>query len=297
MESTGQTTRFETVIKDVIYRAKSGNALTAKFVVAHHGDEPVGLIQLGRYSKNYEASKYMVCLKRKEAEWMVDSLPALKKNARSAKLVKDPIVLDEKEFGEDRGLKLQVVKVDAFKGKFSNQKNLEIVQSFVRDEDFKERSVTFSLTNLAKVGDSFKHLLYAMDVFSSIERKLEATEHIFMCYLGYLVQTNINSAMEAKFFVPIDEKLASKISDEKNQEASRAYWFLARYISLNFNNVFAELLMDIFKTLKIDHFLTDRFNENILWPIMENNWKTFVNAEDMDLYGFTKFLIDNANAV
>jgi len=296
--SSKQMTRFQTVMKHVIYRSKGGNALTAKLVIATHGEEKTGLIQLGRYAKNYEASKYMVCLKREEAEWMVNSLPALKKNARSVKVVKDPVVLDEKEFSDSRGLKYQAVKLDQAitKQKFQS-KNVEMVQSFIRDDDFLERSVTISITNLPQVERAVKHLMLAMDVYFSIEQKLEATENIFMSYLGYLIQTNIATALTDDFTVPYDEKLQEKMINMAPGEASRAYWFLARFISLNFNRQYAELLNDIFASLGMDHFDKERVTEENLWVLLETNWKTFMKAENMPYFEFTKFLIDNANAL
>lgn len=290
-------TRFETVVKHVLYRAKGGNALTAKFVVAHRGEEKTGLIQLGRYAKNFEASKYMVCLKQNEAEWMVEALPALKKNARSVKVLKDPVLLDEKWFDEDRGLKIQAVKVDGLvsKSKFGNQKFLEFVQEFVKEEDFAQRSVTIPLKNLDDVANVFKNLLLAMNIYLSIEQKLEATEHIFMCYLGFLVKSNLGMVMtDTKFNVPLDEQLQAKLAEGK---APMAYWLLSKFISMNFNRFYIELLADVFKTLDIIHFDDERFSENRLWSLFEANCEKFMKAEDMHLFGFTKFLIDNANAV
>ena len=148
---------FSTAIKQIFFRSKQGNALVAKLVIAKRDDESTGYIHLGRFSNNYAGSKFLISCTREEAEWFVDVIPALIKNARAAKPNQYPIVLEKKEFERERSFELSVSKFKSFK-------QIDITQSFVRDDNIVTRCVSVPVAEMQNVCKTFKQMLIAMEI-------------------------------------------------------------------------------------------------------------------------------------
>ena len=283
----GTWTEFATTIKHVLHRSKEGNALVAKLIIAKRDDEATGLIQLGRFAKNYEGSKYMISCTKEEAEWIVNAIPALLKNARAAKVEKDAQVLDQKEFENERSLELRV-------SKFRNFKQIDFVQTFLKDDTTTSRTVSVPVSGMGKVSLAMKQLLVAMQLKLNAEQRLTDTEHVFVSYLAYLVKTNIDKSLtDPRFTVPLDDELMARINDGT---APMAYWFTIKYLAANFQD-FKPMLLDIFKVLDIKHFDEARFKEQNLLRAFNEHVEEIRNPDDKYLFDFTMFLIENLQAV
>ena len=273
---------FSTAIKKVLFRSKEGNALVAKLIIAKRDEGSTGFIQLGRFSNNYEGSKFMVSCNRVEAEWIVNIIPLLLKNARVSKPVKTPILLEKKDFENDRGFELSVSKFKAFK-------QIEIAQTFIKNDDIGVRSVSVPVGELNKISLVFKNLLTAMEIKLDAEQRLEATEQIFMSFLAHLVKVNMSKALvDPAFTVELDESLFEKIN---SGSAPMTYWFAAQFIAENFEDN-QDLLMDIFKLLGMSSFNENRLSKAQLLQVLTNNVQQLADPNNLPLFDFTMFVID-----
>ena len=281
------STEFTTAIKHVLFRSKQGNALVAKLVIAKTDGEKTGYIQVGRFSKNYAGSKFMITCNREEAEWLVNVIPALIKNARAAKPDKTPIVLEKMDFANERGMELSV-------SKFRNFKQVDFAQSFVRDDDTATRSVSVPVSELNKISLAIKNLLVAMEIKLNAEQRLTATEPIFQSFLAYLVKTNIGKSLDdPRFTVALDETLLAKMTDGT---APMAYWLTAKYIATHFGE-FRQIISDVFQLLDIPQFDEARTTEARIIETLSANYEMMLAPEGKFLFGFTMFIIDNLDSV
>ena len=143
---------FKTNLSHVFHRSKD-NATIARMVTCTGPDGSVQLVQLGRFKDGWDATKFLVSLNCEEMQWLIKSIPTFVKDAQLVKDCDSKPVLATNIIGK-RTFTVSLSRFNFPKG--GSAKNLELSQSWIRNDDEVTRNVSLPLKEFKNMPEVLK---------------------------------------------------------------------------------------------------------------------------------------------